>query len=137
LDVSLTEARDAGRQPGGLRGHLTAAADLFDEATAQVIADRFIRVLAAVAVGPQASRGSPGPRSRRAVHVLREWNDTAAEVPSGTLPELFEAQAARTPDAVAVTCDGVSVSYGELDGRAGRLARLLVARGRARSRWWR
>ena len=63
------------------------------------------------------------------VQVLQQWNDTAAPVPAGTLPELFEEQVARTPDAVAVGCDGTWISYAELNGRANRLARLLVARG--------
>ena len=61
--------------------------------------------------------------------MLSEWNDTGREVPQATLPELFQAQVARTPEATAVVFEGVELSYGELNGRANRLARLLIARG--------
>ncbi len=61
--------------------------------------------------------------------LLGEFNDTARVVPVGTASELFEAQVARTPDAVAVICGDARVSYGELNARANRLARVLVKRG--------
>lgn len=61
--------------------------------------------------------------------VLVAWNGTAARVPAVTLPGLFEAQVARTPDAVALVFEGRSVSYGELNARANGVARLLVGRG--------
>ena len=115
---------------GGLRGQLIAAADLFDEVTAQAIAVRFARVLAAVAADPrirprQVQVLDPAERAQ----LITGWNQTAAAVPSATLPELFEQQAARVPDAVAVISGDVHVSYAQLNGRAGRLARLLAARG--------
>jgi amino acid adenylation domain-containing protein len=50
-------------------------------------------------------------------------------VPPATLPQLFEAQAARDPQAPALLFEGVQISYGELNARANRLARRLVGLG--------
>jgi amino acid adenylation domain-containing protein len=61
--------------------------------------------------------------------LLADWNDTAAPVPAGTLPRLFEAQAARTPDAAAVICAGTVLTYRALNARADRLARSLAGLG--------
>ncbi|MCG8922434.1 non-ribosomal peptide synthetase [Lentzea sp. CC55] len=61
--------------------------------------------------------------------VLVEWNPAGGDFPVATLPRLFAEQAARTPDAVAVTCEGEHLTYAELDARANRLAHLLLERG--------
>ena len=58
-----------------------------------------------------------------------QWDDTAAPVPPGMVPEQFLGQAAARPDAVAVVCGDVSVSYAELAARANRLAGFLRGAG--------
>jgi hypothetical protein len=136
LNVMLGETRGRQGETTGLRGRLTAAVDLFDEATAHAIGDRFIRVLAAVAADPQIRPRQVGvlDAAERA-QLVTGWNDTAAAVPAGSVAELIWAQAARTPDAVAVCCDGACLSYGQLVERAARLGGYLRGVG-ARRRWW-
>ncbi|NEY31314.1 amino acid adenylation domain-containing protein, partial [Streptomyces sp. PRKS01-65] len=76
---------------------------------------------------PLSSLDVLGEGERR--RVLVDWNDTAADLGSALVPELFAAQVARTPDAVAVVAEGESVSFAELDARANRLARYLMGQG--------
>ncbi|MEU1618655.1 non-ribosomal peptide synthase/polyketide synthase [Streptomyces sp. NPDC005722] len=130
LDVQLGEHLTDAGEPAGLHGAITYATDLFDHDTAAGIAERLVRVLEAVSADPSVRVRridvlSPAEHHR----ILEEWNDTAREVPLATVAELFQAQAARTPDATAVVFDGVDVSYAELDARANRLARLLAEHG--------
>ncbi|MBC2875430.1 MULTISPECIES: non-ribosomal peptide synthetase [Streptomyces] len=61
--------------------------------------------------------------------VLEEGNATAHPFPDAALGELFERQAARTPDATALIAGAEELTYAALDARADRLARLLTARG--------
>jgi amino acid adenylation domain-containing protein/non-ribosomal peptide synthase protein (TIGR01720 family) len=78
------------------------------------------RPLATVSVLPAAQRRT----------VVEEWNDTAVDYgPPATLGELFTAQAGRTPDAVAVRCDGRQLTYAELSASANRVAHRLRALG--------
>ncbi|GAB3505193.1 non-ribosomal peptide synthetase [Amycolatopsis cihanbeyliensis] len=115
--------------PTGIEGTATYSTDLFDRETVEELAARLVRVLSAAVADPDLPvRGlevlSPDERAR-----LRRWNDTGAEVPAATFPELFAAQLARTPDAVAVESDEVTLSYAELAERAARLARYLIELG--------
>ncbi|WP_329396068.1 amino acid adenylation domain-containing protein [Streptomyces melanogenes] len=61
--------------------------------------------------------------------VPAEWNSTARQGLVKTLPQLFEAQAVRAPDNTAVVYGTTALSYRELNERANRLARALIARG--------
>ncbi|MER5363385.1 condensation domain-containing protein, partial [Streptomyces sp. NPDC002785] len=130
LSFDLREEFDAHGRPAGLRGSVTYALDLFDRPSVEAISARFVRVLEAVTADPSVnvSRVRVLGEVERG-RVLREWNATACEVSDGTLTELFAAQVVRTPDALAVTFEGVGLSYAELDARTNRLARLLISRG--------
>src|SRR5580704_14627268 len=115
---------------GGLAGTLSAAAGLFDAATARVLAGRLVGVLAAIAGDPQVRvHAVPVLGEAERVQVLEGWNDTARSVPPVLVPELVAATAARVPDAVAVTCGGQCVTYGGLQEVAGRLAGVLAGAG--------
>ncbi|MFF8196788.1 condensation domain-containing protein, partial [Streptomyces bobili] len=130
LEASVAEAFDTEGHPAGLRGELVASADLFDASTAKRLAARLVQVLTTVAAAPSTRLSAievlDADERRR---VVWEWNDTAVEVVVSTVPELFEAQAARTPGAPAVSCDGTEVTYAELDARANQLARHLIGLG--------
>ncbi|MFF3108085.1 amino acid adenylation domain-containing protein [Kitasatospora sp. NPDC057904] len=120
----------AAGQAGGLVAAIGYDADLFDHASVEGIADRLERVLEALAADPDGRVGEVdllSAQERR--QVLREWNDTAAEVPELPVPALFAAQAARTPAAPAVRHLDTELTYAELDARANRLAHELIARG--------
>jgi non-ribosomal peptide synthetase component F len=104
--------------------------DHVDGRAARDTAARLARVLTQLAADPGASIGAlqlVDPAEREL--LLRGYNDTAQEVPAATVPELFERQAAATPEAVALLYDGVPVTYRQLDARANRMAHWLAERG--------
>ena len=68
--------------------------------------------------------------SRERHQLLVEWNDTATDYPrEQCIQQLFEAQATRAPEAIAVVHAGSELSFGELNARANQLAHHLVALG--------
>ena len=89
------------------------------------------RLLVSVAADPRSrlSALTPLPDNERD-QLLHGWNDTDAYYPTARLAhELFEEQAARTPEATAVSGVGRELSYDGLNRKANRLARALAARG--------
>jgi amino acid adenylation domain-containing protein len=115
----------------GLSGSLEYATDLFDEGTARRMAGHLERVLALLAADPDVRLSAVellDETERRL--VLETWNRTeATPPPDGLLHALIAAQAARTPDAVAVVFEDESLTYRELEVRANRLGRHLVRLG--------
>ncbi|WP_240686850.1 non-ribosomal peptide synthetase [Amycolatopsis suaedae] len=109
---------------------LNYATDLFDDATAESMAGRLVRLLAQAGEEPARPVADldlleESERDR----VLVTFNDTARQVPELTLPELFARRVAAAPDAVAVADRAHSVTYGGLDAHAEAVARQLAARG--------
>ncbi|RKT12301.1 amino acid adenylation domain-containing protein [Streptomyces sp. 1114.5] len=120
--------------------------DLFDAGTVARMAGHFATLLAGIAAAPQSRLSElpvlTGPERRQ---LLEEWTDTAAPYPHDRcVHQLFEEQAARTPEAVALiagTAEGATVegaatersatelTYGELNRRANRLAHHLIRSG--------
>ncbi|MFG2905203.1 amino acid adenylation domain-containing protein [Kitasatospora sp. NPDC048286] len=130
LSVSLGELTAEDGSPAGLEGSFEYATDLFDRASVELLAERFRRLLTAVTAAPDTPIGAiellDGPERAR---LLDGWGTGGAPLAPATLPELFAAQAARTPSAVAVACEGRELTYRELDAAANRLARHLVGLG--------
>ncbi|GAB3938146.1 hypothetical protein GCM10027614_17650 [Micromonospora vulcania] len=103
--------------------------DLFDRATAETIVARYLRLLTAAVADPGTRLSALPLLADIERTLLRSWTGTGPAVTSTTLVAELERQAAATPAAVALICDGEELSYAELAARANRLARLLVRRG--------
>ncbi|WP_210608733.1 non-ribosomal peptide synthase/polyketide synthase [Streptomyces rhizosphaericus] len=130
LDFHVEERFDDQGRPAGLNGGITYASDLFDRATAETLATRLVHILRTAAADPHRSLHGIDPLDadeRR--RILTEWNDTARPEPAATVPELFGAQAARTPDAVALVRGDERMTYAQLDAESNRIARHLIAHG--------
>jgi amino acid adenylation domain-containing protein len=127
FDLDLTLGED-GDEIAGTLGYATA---LFDTPTIQ----RHAGYLEAVLRGYITDTASPvsqinllSPQERRL--LLQEWNDTTAPFAEhACVHDMFETQAARTPDAVALVHEDNEISYHELNTRANRLAHQLIQLG--------
>ncbi|MFI1016455.1 amino acid adenylation domain-containing protein [Streptomyces sp. NPDC020965] len=135
LNLQLAELPD-----GSISGFLEYATALFDRSTMERFAGHYHRLLAGLVGAPERRVSDADPLSPAERHqLLVTWAGGAD--PAGVLDEhpalgtavgmhqAFEAHAAATPDAVAVVDEDGSLTYGELNARANRLAHTLRAHG--------
>jgi amino acid adenylation domain-containing protein len=118
------------RESGAWRGRIDYSTDLFERVTIERLARHLCAVLDAATRAGNVHIGdlemlSPAERTR----LLSEWNATEREVEDSTVLEAMAARARMNPDALALSQDGIGVSYGELWARSASIARALRSRG--------
>ncbi|HEV2733612.1 MAG TPA: condensation domain-containing protein, partial [Longimicrobiaceae bacterium] len=125
LTLAVTEAGER------LGGSLLFRADLWEDATIERMAGHLRALLEGMAREPDRSVVElPLMGEAERARLLEAWAATARPAPPGLcVHDLFAGQAARTPHATAVVFGNESLTYGELEARAGRLARHLRRRG--------
>ena len=113
------------------KAYLEFNTDLFDRASAERWLAQYRQLMEAIAEHPEEKVGRLAILTEQERHrIIREWNATEQPFDQEVcFPQLFEAQVARTPDAIAVMFEGVKLSYAELNRRANRLAYRLREQG--------
>ncbi len=107
------------------------ATDLFEHRTIERMATHFEHLLQGIAANADAPIATlPLLTATEQQQILVAWNATRMEYPRHLcLHQLFEAQAARTPDAIALVSEQGEMTYGELDRRANAVAHQVQALG--------
>jgi len=116
----------------GLDGLIEYSTDLFDAETIRRLCGHYGTLLGAIARDPdQCVATLPLLTDAERRQLVVDWNNTAVANPGQDrcLHQLIEAQAARTPDRVAVVVEQHSLTYGQLNQRANQLARHLRGLG--------
>ncbi|MBS4078114.1 non-ribosomal peptide synthase/polyketide synthase [Pseudomonas rustica] len=127
FDLSL----DTYEKGGQLHAAFTYASDLFDGATIERMARHWTHLLHSIVSDPQQRVGEIGLLQAQELEQLtQDWGRHDTTWPSERpVHELFEAQAAQTPDAIALIFDGQQLTYAQLNARANRLSRTLLVQG--------
>ncbi|HEY7909009.1 MAG TPA: amino acid adenylation domain-containing protein, partial [Thermomicrobiales bacterium] len=123
LDLALSlEETDA-----GLVGTIEYNTDLFEEGTIARMVGHFRTLLAGVVADPSCPISQlPLLTDAECHEIVVDWNATAADYPrERCFHDLFTAQAAKTPEAVAAVFENEQITYRALDQRANQLAHHL------------
>ncbi|HEY2694440.1 MAG TPA: amino acid adenylation domain-containing protein [Pseudonocardiaceae bacterium] len=125
FDVSLVVTTDA----DGIELSWEYASSLYDDATVQRFATQLENLLRDAVADPDRSLSALAMLGPAEIEQLVSGDAAVAPVLTGCLPELFTARAEATPDAVALSFEGATLTYGQLLARARSLAMRLRARG--------
>jgi amino acid adenylation domain-containing protein len=123
-----------GEEGGHLGGHLEYNVDLFDAATVDRLLGHFRNLLERSAADPSRRVAEiPLLSAAERRQAIDDWNATAVDFPrDACLHELFEARAAEAPEAPALVCGNLALTYAELERRANGLAQHLIRLGARR-----
>ena len=122
LELTLQEDQD-----GNFGGKLIYDPACFRPGTARALASLFVSLLNRVTQNPDIGLWSAPLLSPDETQlVLRDWNATKTDIPSCSVYELFEKQAAVSPDAIAIRDGSTEVTYGHLRDRADAVASRLL-----------
>jgi amino acid adenylation domain-containing protein/non-ribosomal peptide synthase protein (TIGR01720 family) len=116
------------------RGAITAVllyrTDLYDASTIERMCSNFLTLLEGALLRPDARLSQLPLLAESERRLVSGWSAAPRDYPrEASIAGLFERQVERAPDRVAVTFEGRPLTYGELNLRANRLARHLMARG--------
>ncbi|MGC0423591.1 nonribosomal peptide synthetase DhbF [Embleya sp. AB8] len=123
------EDHDARGRANGIRCVVEYSTELYEQATVERLIEKLERLLTAAEAEPRQSIARLGTAGARHHGERAASRADTGEHPPPTFPRLFEARVAAGPSAVAVAGPSGESTYAELNGRANRLARTLLARG--------
>ena len=132
LAFSLAERWNDDGEAAGIGVMVEFRTDVFDADSVEALVERLQRLLLAMTADSGRRLSSIDVLDSREHARLHEWGNRAVltqPATATTIPALFAAQVARTPEAVALSCGGLSMTYRELDEAANRLAHLVAGQG--------
>jgi non-ribosomal peptide synthetase-like protein len=120
----------ASTRRGGLELRLGYRTDALDHDAASRIAGYHLAALRLIAADPEAEHARQSLLSAEELELqLEGLAGPRRELPDRRFHELFEERARKHPDVIAAVHAGCELTYGELNARANRIARALLARG--------
>ncbi|MEU1949845.1 condensation domain-containing protein, partial [Streptomyces sp. NPDC020125] len=129
FDLSV-EFVESGPDGAELRGLLEYSTELFDTSTAERMAGHLLVLLDGVAADPDRPvRELPLLTDGERRRMTAAGRGPAIAVEPATFPAMFEAQAARIPDATALVASDATYDFAGLNAAANRLAHHLIAQG--------